>query len=164
MSAPKFFVAALVLFVGVSSEALAQRDAGAKIRGEFGTGFYSRPRSSTRSYRYQAPSYTQRVAPSAVIETAPPETAQAPTARRASRASLLRDHAAVLLGSAVAAIVADADLPAAEDRPPSVRRLSEDSALSGPIAARRAQLPIGRLACASSGQAPLGFYEHHLSS
>lgn len=83
MSAPKFFVAALVLFVGVSSEALAQRDAGAKIRGEFGTGFYSRPRSSTRSYRYQAPSYTQRVAPSAVIETAPPETAQAPTARRA---------------------------------------------------------------------------------
>jgi hypothetical protein len=68
--------------------AFAQRDAGAKIRGEFGTGFWSAPRM-TQTYNYQVPTY---VAPApTVVRTAPvvpaapsvPQVAQAPTARRA---------------------------------------------------------------------------------
>ena len=83
MSATKFLLAALVLVTGFgSSEAFAQRDAGAKIRGEFGTGFYSRSRSSTRSYRYAPPTYARSVAPS-MVAPATPEMAGAPTARRA---------------------------------------------------------------------------------
>ena len=60
--------------------AFAQRDAGAKMRGEFGTGFHNSGRSATV--------YSYRAAPVVVWTPAPavpaaPQVAQAPTARRA---------------------------------------------------------------------------------
>jgi hypothetical protein len=66
--------------------AFAQRDAGAKMQGDFGTGFWSTPRM-TRMYRvpsYVAPAPTVvRVAPGVPAAPAGPQVAQAPSARRA---------------------------------------------------------------------------------
>lgn len=80
MSLSKLLTAAVMLFAVGASEAWAQRDAGAKIRGEYGTGFSSRARTSGRSYRYSGPVYTERLAPTgAAATTAAPDA----TARRA---------------------------------------------------------------------------------
>lgn len=72
-------VAAALALLLTASVSLADRDAGSKIRGEFGTGFNGRTRSyASRSYSYAAPSQTVvRAAP------APAAVAQAPAARRA---------------------------------------------------------------------------------
>ena len=64
------------------------RDAGAKIRGEFGTGFYSTP-SMPNGYNYSAPVYQSTPAPQ-MVQSAPvvmpapaaPQVAQTPTDRR----------------------------------------------------------------------------------
>jgi hypothetical protein len=75
--------AALTLVSIAPAVGLAQRDAGSKLRGEFGTGF-SGPRSAVRrSYRTYSvvPAPTIVRAPEAA--PAPSATAQAPTARRA---------------------------------------------------------------------------------
>lgn len=89
----KFVAAGVLLAVGLVSvpAALAQRDAGSKIRGEFGTGFSGPTRSrsmTSRSYRYSAPSYARSVAPTVVAPVpASPEVAQGPTQRRAFSAN-----------------------------------------------------------------------------
>jgi hypothetical protein len=74
--------AALALVLSASA-AFADRDAGSKIRGEFGTGFSGRTRS------YYSPSYRTYAAPAPTVvraapaEPAPAAVAQSPTARRA---------------------------------------------------------------------------------
>jgi hypothetical protein len=82
-----FKKASMLIAIAVAmsaSTALAQRDAGAKARGEFGTGFWSTP-SVTRTFTYRVPTY---VAPApTVVRTAPavpaaPQVAQMPTDRR----------------------------------------------------------------------------------
>jgi len=71
-----------------ATAAFAQRDAGAKMRGEFGTGFWSTP-SVVRTYTYRVPSYIApapivvRAAPVVRATPAAPQVAQAPTPRRA---------------------------------------------------------------------------------
>jgi hypothetical protein len=76
--------AALALLL-TASVSLADRDAGSKIRGEFGAGFNGRTRSyASRSYnRYSAPSQTVVRAAPAPAAPAPAAVAQAPSARRA---------------------------------------------------------------------------------
>jgi hypothetical protein len=96
-----------------ATAAFAQRDAGAKMRSEFGTGFWSTPRV-TRTYTYRVPSY---VAPAPmVVRAAPavpaaPQVAQAPTTRRAF---------SVEPGATVTC--APAPTPATAQRAPAVRR------------------------------------------
>jgi hypothetical protein len=51
-----------------ATAAFAQRDAGAKMRGEFGTGFWSTP-GVTRTYMYPVPSY---IAPAPTVVRAAP--------------------------------------------------------------------------------------------
>jgi hypothetical protein len=77
------------LVVGLNGGlAMAQgfRDAGAKIRGEFGTGFYSTPTTPNGYYRsapvYQWTPAPQMVQPAPVMMPAAPQVAQIPGERR----------------------------------------------------------------------------------
>ena len=98
-----------------ATAAFAQRDAGAKARGEFGTGFWSTPHM-TRTYTYGVRTY---VAPApTVVRSAPavpaaPQVAQAPTARRAF---------SVEPGAAMTCAPAPAPASATAQRAPAVRR------------------------------------------
>lgn len=81
--------AGLLLAVGLvaAPAAFAQRDAGAKIRGEYGTRYSTPSRSrsvSAQSYQYSAPLYVRSVGPSVVTRSpANAEVAQGPVQRRA---------------------------------------------------------------------------------
>jgi hypothetical protein len=101
-----------------ATAAFAQRDAGAKMRGEFGTGFWSAP-GLTRTYTYRVPAYVApapivvRAAPAVPAAPAAPQVAQAPTARRAF---------SVEPGAAVTCPSAPTTTPATAQRAPAVRR------------------------------------------
>jgi hypothetical protein len=128
MSRSKLITAGLLLALGVSSVpvAWAQRDAAAKIRGDYGirSNTPSRGRSRRYVYRYSAPTYL--TAPRMVTPApASPEVAQAPTQRRAfSYAPSTEGQAAA--GSAPAAQYYE---PAPRyNSAPSVRRSSRTPA------------------------------------
>lgn len=88
MTRPSKF--AVLLFAAIAmtaSTAMAQRDAGAKIRGEFGTGFHSSPSRVTGDYRgatvYAAPApQIVQVAPMPAAPAPAPQVAQAPSTRQ----------------------------------------------------------------------------------
>lgn len=153
MSLSKLLTAAVMLVAVVgASEAWAQRDAGAKIRGEYGTGFSSRARTSGRSYRYSGPVYTERQAPSATPDA---------TARRAF--SFAPETASP--APAVAAPLTRYDEPAPRYySAPRQRRSSRVPtylvAKDGSKALRRLTRPNpiaqGRLTCGNRRSGPLG--------
>lgn len=100
--------AGLLLAVGLVAvpAAFAQRDAGAKIRGDYSTRYSTSARSRSmpaQSYRYSAPFYFRSIGPSVVTRSpANAEVAQSPTQRRAfSMDPSVESESAVGTGPAV---------------------------------------------------------------
>ena len=95
-----------VLALGVfSADATAQRDAGAKARGEVGTGFWTpanrRPRNSVRAYAFRSATVSRQVATTAVVDANRSFSYQPVDFHAGDRVLIDRDDVKLMMGSKV---------------------------------------------------------------
>jgi hypothetical protein len=129
----KMMLLAAVVVGLTAGAALAQgyRDAGAKARGEFGTGFHSGGSRTMTAYRAMPTYIAPQVVQTAPAPTIAPRVAQTPTERRSFSAEPSQDQAAPMAPAA----------PAAPQVIRSYRYEPTAPVYNAPVRSRRASTP-----------------------